>query len=536
MISPAVNSGSILEVWNSDVRSSNITSPSLFPVGSQFAVRVNLTSPGSISGFDVTLNYNITSSKNILQAVKTGDELTGGLFDPTATPAGCFVIVARNQIDFPAGRIRFAAVMAGGCSAKGTGTLFTITFRVTGGGASFIDIVRTGSQGQTITKIAGAFPDFSAIPFQPVDARFQNVPGIPPVARFSYEPNFPTKGDNVSFVGVQSYDPDSPSAGQGGIRKYLWIFGDGTAQVQGANQTHQFVGLLFTPASGNFTATLMVWDADNNLPGRVVQILNISPGMLQLASYNWSGYAVSGSPGSVTDVKGSWTVPGIIGECGPTEQHSSFWVGIDGLTSPTVEQIGTDSGCMNGSPIYFAWYELYPQAAHLISRVVVQPGDIISAEVSYSPPGPINEHGDHGRHHENGTSTVQQNGSHEDGPSGGFTLSLINLTTGASFKKHADVPTAQLSSAEWVAEAPSGVNGTLPLANFGKGRFGQDLTGVSGTCYATVAGVVGSIGSFGSNVVRLIMVARGGYGVKAAPSRLSPDTTSFVVQWEFPGP
>ena len=210
----------ILEVWNPILHSSNITSTTLFSPGSQFSVGVNVTAPGQISGFDVTLNYNITGGPNILQAVRSGSELSGGLFDPNNPPAGCSVLVARNQIDFPAGRIRFAAVMLGGCFATGTGTLFTLTFRVTGTGTSFIDIVRTSSSGTTVTSIVSAAPTFSDIPYLPVDARFQNVPGIPPIASFDFTPGFPAKGEVVSFSGGKSYDPDNI----GTISKYLWIF------------------------------------------------------------------------------------------------------------------------------------------------------------------------------------------------------------------------------------------------------------------------------------------------------------------------
>src|SRR5262245_16449591 len=61
-----------------------------------------------------------------------------------------------------------------------------------------------------------------------------------------------------------------------------------------------------------------------------------------LTSTNWSGYAVTGAPGSITRVKGSWTVPAVQGPCTAQFQASSFWVGIDGFMSNTVEQIGTD--------------------------------------------------------------------------------------------------------------------------------------------------------------------------------------------------
>src|SRR5262249_59134881 len=72
-----------------------------------------------------------------------------------------------------------------------------------------------------------------------------------------------------------------------------------------------------------------------------------------VSSYNWSGYAVTAAPGAVTAVKGSWIVPAVQpGSCssGTTNEYASFWVGMDGLTSNTVEQTGTDSDCQNGVP------------------------------------------------------------------------------------------------------------------------------------------------------------------------------------------
>src|SRR5215467_10329831 len=70
-------------------------------------------------------------------------------------------------------------------------------------------------------------------------------------------------------------------------------------------------------------------------------------------STNWSGYAVTGA--NVTDVQGSWIVPTVL--CPGGSQYSSFWVGIDGFNSGSVEQTGTDSDCQNGVPTYYAWFE-----------------------------------------------------------------------------------------------------------------------------------------------------------------------------------
>lgn len=101
----------------------------------------------------------------------------------------------------------------------------------------------------------------------------------------------------------------------------------------------------------------------------------------QVTSSNWSGYAVTGADGSVTNAKGSWVVPYV--NCGATPTaYASFWVGIDGYSSNTVEQIGTDSDCQNGSPSYYAWFEFYPHASFTVNSLAIKrrfyfgPGDI----------------------------------------------------------------------------------------------------------------------------------------------------------------
>jgi hypothetical protein len=220
-------------------------------------------------------------------------------------------------------------------------------------------------------------------------------------------------------------------------------------------------------------------------------------------STNWSGYAVTGSTGSVTYVQGSWIVPAVTGNRF-TSAYSSFWVGIDGFSSNTVEQIGTDSDIQRGRAVYYAWYEFYPAESMIeISGFTIKPGDVISASVTYS-------------------SSV-------------FTLLITDKSTGASYSTTGTVSGATETSAEWIAEAPSSYFGVLPLANFGTAKFGYDNTGVTGTCNATVCGLTGSIGSFGSAVQEITMVSNRGT-VKALPSALSSDGTSFSITWKSAGP
>ncbi len=212
-------------------------------------------------------------------------------------------------------------------------------------------------------------------------------------------------------------------------------------------------------------------------------------------STNWSGYAVTGASGSVSDAKGSWTVPAIQGTCPSTNQYSSFWVGIDGFSSGTVEQTGTDSDCQNGVPTYYAWYEFYPHPSFLIGGMTITPGDTITAQASF-----------------NGKS---------------FTVTISDTHTGASFSTSARVSRAQRSSAEWIAEAPSSSGGILPLADFGTVNFSS--------CTATVGTASGSIGSFGSFVQVITMVTSSGT-IKAQPSALSSSGSGFSVTWKSSGP
>jgi hypothetical protein len=223
-----------------------------------------------------------------------------------------------------------------------------------------------------------------------------------------------------------------------------------------------------------------------------------------VSSTNWSGYAVTGANGSVSDVKASWVVPQIAA-CTQANQYSSFWVGIDGYSSNTVEQIGTDSDCQNGKPVYYAWFEFYPHPSTLIKSVPIAPGHVISAEVKYD----ANEE---------------------------FTVSLTDVTTGATFSGSSKVAKAQRSSAEWVAEAPYS-GGILPLADFGISHFGQDYTSVQSTSYATVGGgKAAPIGSFSTWVSMTMVGTKNTSLTKAVPSSLSSDGSSFTIAWENAGP
>jgi Peptidase A4 family len=236
-------------------------------------------------------------------------------------------------------------------------------------------------------------------------------------------------------------------------------------------------------------------------PGRShIPMIHVRHGRGSATSTNWSGYAVTGANGSVSDVKASWLVPMV--SCdpkNPTNQYASFWVGIDGYSSNTVEQIGTDSDCVKGQPVYYVWYEMYPHWSYTVNSVAIGPGNVISAEVSANAKGT-------------------------------FTLTLTNQTSKGTFTISAKMPSADRSSAELIAEAPwSG--GVLPLANFGSAQFGSYYTRIAGTSSATVNGTKAGIAS--SNSIAITMIDKNGF-TKAQPNLT--DDSSFSIDWQRAGP
>jgi hypothetical protein len=195
-------------------------------------------------------------------------------------------------------------------------------------------------------------------------------------------------------------------------------------------------------------------------------------------STNWSGYAVTGS--RYTSVSASWTEPSV--SCSGTA-YSSFWVGLDGDTSSTVEQTGTDADCSGSTPQYYAWTEMYPKYPVNLSQPV-KPGDKL-------------------------TASVTTNGS------GAFTLTISDSTQGWTNTTSARLKSATLASAEVIAEAPSSRSGVLPLANFGSVGFtGATANGVAMDQLSGLDPITMASGST----------------VKAQPSTMSGG--SFSVTWK----
>jgi hypothetical protein len=155
-------------------------------------------------------------------------------------------------------------------------------------------------------------------------------------------------------------------------------------------------------------------------------------------STNWSGYAATGANGAFTSVSATWTEP--TASCsGRTGKYASFWVGLDGFNSNSVEQTGTDSDCSGSTPQYYGWYEMYPAFPVNFSNTV-RPGDSFTASVTFS-----------------GTTT--------------YKLVLKDTTEGWTQTITKSQGGLARSSAEVITEAPSSQSGVLPLANFGTIRY-----------------------------------------------------------------
>jgi Peptidase A4 family len=198
-------------------------------------------------------------------------------------------------------------------------------------------------------------------------------------------------------------------------------------------------------------------------------------------SSNWSGYAVSGF-GPYRSVSSSWTQPAV--DCLKTPTGwSAFWVGLDGDTTNTVEQTGTEADCSRGTAVYYAWFEMYPKYPVNYSNPV-SPGDSFSASVNYA-----------GR--------------------GNFQLTLSDTTKGWSQTTTQRLRSAKLGSAEAIAEAPSSGGGVLPLADFGTVGFGS----------ATVNGSLLTNSTPGVDPITMVS----GGTVKAAPSAIG--SGSFSDTW-----
>jgi hypothetical protein len=216
-------------------------------------------------------------------------------------------------------------------------------------------------------------------------------------------------------------------------------------------------------------------------------------GPVRRVSPHWAGYVATG--GSFSAVQATWVEPRI--RCDRASSSAAFWIGLGGATAGAtgLEQIGTVAECSASFlPSYSAWYELIPApAAPVELPVAIAPGDVLTARVSVEE------------------TTV--------------TLAMRNLTTGEAFSTAVTAPALDLSSAEWIAEAPSSCLlrcVTLPLPDFGHVGFRRATASTD-----VHTGPIDDA-AWTHQSIRL-STARG--LPSALPSALSADGRSFTVRW-----
>lgn len=265
--------------------------------------------------------------------------------------------------------------------------------------------------------------------------------------------------------------------------------------------------MVFRPATDRDHGPLVGFASVAVLAGALVASLS-APAFAQVApvvSRSWAGY-VAGGRGDLKfqDVSALWRQPGAT--CTPNNPgFSGIWVGLGGFkpTSKAVEQIGTELDCgASGRITSEAWFELAPGPAHRLTLPVF-PGDLIRASV----------HVDDGQ----------------------ARLRLADVSRHESFDKRLAVHAPDVSSAEWIVEAPTGCAGQgdcgqLPLADFGTARIADAHASTRG-------GLTGSTVSNSWITTKVLMLPDpipydpSGTGYAAIPSPQHADGSAFTVRW-----
>jgi Peptidase A4 family len=210
-------------------------------------------------------------------------------------------------------------------------------------------------------------------------------------------------------------------------------------------------------------------------------------------SLNWSGYAAARVGMSFQSARATFFVPYV--DCGSTpNSYSSHWVGLDGLGSSSVEQVGVQAGCTGSVAQYYAWYEMYPNPVSI--AFPVHPGNPIVARVSY------------------------QRSNRK------FVLELTDVGTGRHFR-HALRCAASAclrSSAEVISEAPSTASGEiLPLADYRAASF----TSIS---LSNARGHRGGLSARWWKTYQIVGVGQSSHQLAAQPTALYQGQ-AFSVYW-----
>lgn len=201
------------------------------------------------------------------------------------------------------------------------------------------------------------------------------------------------------------------------------------------------------------------------------------------ATTNWSGYDATG--GTYTSVTGTWNVPSVSATDEGTSADAA-WIGIGGVTSQDLIQIGTQNIVSGGQVSMSAFYEMLPETSEDVSSITVTPGDTMSASIRETSQGQ-------------------------------WLLNIKDDTNGESFSNSVTYDSSE-SSAEWVEEDPSDASSLIPLDNFGTVNFSSGTTTDSGSTVSIAA----------SQAQPMTMMNESGQTL-ADPSSLGSDGESFSI-------
>ena len=195
-------------------------------VGQEFSVDVDISNGANVSAYQITVTFDPNTL--VFVDATNADYL----------PANAFVvppIITDNSVTLA------AASLAG--ASNGNGTLATIAFAVVDVNPSTIDFA----------KVILSDPDANQLSVITTNGQITGPAEVNeyPVAMIDVVPAKVFTGQTVSLNGAGSLD-------DGGIKHYVWRFGDGSSAERKETVTHVY------EQSGSYTVTLTV--TDNGIP------------------------------------------------------------------------------------------------------------------------------------------------------------------------------------------------------------------------------------------------------------------------------
>jgi hypothetical protein len=214
--------------------------------------------------------------------------------------------------------------------------------------------------------------------------------------------------------------------------------------------TSKFLNQNVTMKNSNSAQLQTIPQSDNNhTPSSVTTVSNNSGNSAQQSisdvTSNWAGYVSSG--GTYTTVSGSWVVPAVSAG-NDTASADATWIGIGGVSSDDLIQIGTQNVVEDGQVNTTGFFEQLPNSSVSLPEIDVNAGDTITANIAETS-------------------------------NGEWTVSIKDITNGESYSNIVDYNSSQ-SSAEWIEEAPSDQSSVIPLDQFGSITFTNAMSTENG--------------------------------------------------------